>query len=440
MKLARIGTAAVGCGLLLILAGCTSPGTPGTASGQAYPQGAGNAIFVSKGETLYEIARRYNVPLRDLIEANGLQPPYMLMAGQRLVLPVPRTYTVRSGDTIYAISRQYLVDMNELVRLNNLSAPYTIQVGQQLRLPGSRAGAGGAVQVAQAPVPVRRPVVETSPEPAAARPDRQAPPPAVRPAGTTAAPQARGSGIETETLAPMPGSQAAAQPTQPVQPSSRPQPAPSAPAPAAGAPPDPAVTADRAASGMPPVRTVDIPARGAPPADRGTAPQPATPTPSPTAAPAQPPTTQPAAPPVETAAVMPPPQPRAAKRFQWPLRGEILSEFGSKPGGLYNDGINIAAAQGTPVTAAENGVVVYAGNELKGYGNLILVRHADGWLTSYAHLDRMEVERGQQVQRGQRLGTVGRTGNVRSPQLHFGIRRNEKALDPREHLDGRGTS
>jgi murein DD-endopeptidase MepM/ murein hydrolase activator NlpD len=121
------------------------------------------------------------------------------------------------------------------------------------------------------------------------------------------------------------------------------------------------------------------------------------------------------------------------------VKGPILSEFGSKPGGLYNDGINIASEQGTPVRAAENGVVVYAGNELKGYGNLILVRHADGWLTAYAHLDRMDVDRGKQVSKGQAIGTVGRTGNVQTPQLHFGIRRNEKAIDPRDYLDGAGS-
>ena len=115
----------------------------------------------------------------------------------------------------------------------------------------------------------------------------------------------------------------------------------------------------------------------------------------------------------------------------WPLRGNVLSSFGPKPGGLQNDGINIAAARGAPVRAAENGIVVYAGNELKGFGNLLLVRHADGWMTAYAHLDEILVERGAAVQRGQSVAKVGQTGSVGSPQLHFEMRRAGRAVDPR---------
>ena len=121
-------------------------------------------------------------------------------------------------------------------------------------------------------------------------------------------------------------------------------------------------------------------------------------------------------------------------RPSWPVSGTILSEFGPKSGGLHNDGINIAAAKGTAVRAADEGTVAYAGNELKGFGNLVLVRHADGWMTAYAHLDRMDVDRGAPVKRGQIIGTVGATGNVRAPQLHFELRRGSRAVDPRERL------
>ncbi len=133
----------------------------------------------------------------------------------------------------------------------------------------------------------------------------------------------------------------------------------------------------------------------------------------------------PIAPPVDAA------MPSHAGRFMWPVRGNILSGFGPKPGGLQNDGINIAAARGAPVRAAENGVVVYAGNELKGFGNLLLVRHADGWMSAYAHLDEILVERGAAVQRGQSVAKVGQTGSVASPQLHFELRRAGRAVDPR---------
>jgi len=129
------------------------------------------------------------------------------------------------------------------------------------------------------------------------------------------------------------------------------------------------------------------------------------------------------------------PAPRSAGRFRWPARGSILSEFGPKPGGLHNDGINISAAKGSSVVAAENGVVAYAGNELRGFGNLLLIRHADGWMTAYAHLDDMLVDRGAKVTRGQKIGTVGSSGSVSAPQLHFELRRGSRAVDPREYLD-----
>jgi murein DD-endopeptidase MepM/ murein hydrolase activator NlpD len=129
------------------------------------------------------------------------------------------------------------------------------------------------------------------------------------------------------------------------------------------------------------------------------------------------------------------PPPRASRLFLWPVQGRIVSDFGPKPGGLHNDGINIAAARGTPVQAAENGVVVYAGNELRGFGNLLLVRHADGWVTAYGHCDQLLVRRGQQVRRGQTIAKVGSTGNVRAPQLHFEVRRGTRPVNPNEYLE-----
>jgi murein DD-endopeptidase MepM/ murein hydrolase activator NlpD len=125
---------------------------------------------------------------------------------------------------------------------------------------------------------------------------------------------------------------------------------------------------------------------------------------------------------------------RAARNFAWPLRGTIASDYGSKPGGLANDGINISAAPGTPVRAAENGVVSYAGNELRGFGNLVLIRHADNWVTAYAHLDSIDVRTGAEVQRGQTIGRVGQTGNVAEPQLHFEIRRAGTPVNPRQYM------
>jgi murein DD-endopeptidase MepM/ murein hydrolase activator NlpD len=125
---------------------------------------------------------------------------------------------------------------------------------------------------------------------------------------------------------------------------------------------------------------------------------------------------------------------RSSSKFSWPVRGKILSAYGAKSNGLFNDGINISAKQGTAVMAAENGVVAYAGNEVKGMGNLIIIQHSDGWMTVYAHMDSMTVKRGTRVNVGQKIGTVGKTGKVDSSQLHFEIRKGTKAYNPSSYL------
>ena len=125
---------------------------------------------------------------------------------------------------------------------------------------------------------------------------------------------------------------------------------------------------------------------------------------------------------------------RSSSKFSWPVRGKILSNYGAKSNGLFNDGINISVKRGSAVKAAENGVVAYAGNEVKGMGNLIIVQHSGGWMTVYAHLDSMTVRRGNRVTVGQKIGAVGETGKVDSPQLHFEIRKGTKAYNPMSYL------
>lgn len=129
--------------------------------------------------------------------------------------------------------------------------------------------------------------------------------------------------------------------------------------------------------------------------------------------------------------------PRAAAEFSWPVNGRILSEFGPKPGGLHNDGINIAVARGMPVRVARTGVVVYAGNELRGFGHLLLVRHDGGWMTAYAHNDRLLVARGQRVRQGEVIAHAGASGSVGAPQLHFEIRKGTEVVDPLSYLPRR---
>ena len=125
---------------------------------------------------------------------------------------------------------------------------------------------------------------------------------------------------------------------------------------------------------------------------------------------------------------------RSSSKFSWPVRGKILSAYGAKSNGLFNDGINISAKQGATVKAAENGVVAYAGNEVKGMGNLIIIQHSGGWMTVYAHMDSMNVKRGMRVNVGQKIGAVGKTGKVDNPQLHFEIRKGTKAYNPNAYL------
>lgn len=262
--------------------------------------GAG-AVIVGRGDTVHGLARRHRLPVRAIIDANALRPPYHLAVGQRIVLPRGRTHIVKAGDTLYGVSRLYGVDTYALARANRIGEPYTVRVGQELAIPTA------TVSVAR--------------------------------------------------------SQA------------------SEPAPADTAP----------ASRRPPAK--------APPS-----------------------------------AVSPPPA-RSGAGFLWPVKGPVISAFGPRAKGLHNDGINIAAPSGAPVGAAENGVVAYAGNEIRGFGNLLLIKHAGGWISAYAHNGELLVRRGDRVERGQVIAKVGSSGNVTTPQLHFELRRGKRAVDPRAQLD-----
>lgn len=296
-----------------------------------------HTVVVQRGDTVYGVSRRYGVPMKDIIQANRLAPPYDLQVGQTLVMPRPRAHVVRRGDTLFAIARAYQVDMNAMARVNRLTPPYLIQVGQHLLVPDQH-----YIAVAGTPPrPASRPQVTAAaaPQPVA----KPAPPAAARPAAASAA--ARPGPV-----------------TKPV-----------------AAPP---TVAARPVAAPPP----------------------------------------------------PPPPSRTTSTFAWPVSGKIVSRFGGKADGSRNDGINIAAPRGAPVKAAENGVVVYSGNELKGFGNLLLIKHADGWMTAYAHNELLTVKKGETVRRGQTIGRVGTSGNVSAPQLHFEIRRGSKAVDPIKHL------
>ena len=126
----------------------------------------------------------------------------------------------------------------------------------------------------------------------------------------------------------------------------------------------------------------------------------------------------------------------ALPTFRWPVRGKVVTSYGAKTNGKSNDGINLAVPEGTPVKAAEDGVVAYSGNELKGYGNLVLVRHSNGYVTAYAHASELMVKRGETIKRGQVIAKSGQSGEVGSPQLHFEIRKGSSPVDPLQFLNG----
>lgn len=285
-----------------------------------------DSVEVQKGDTLYSLSKKYEIPLRSIIDENNLQAPYAINVGQVLRLPVRQTYKVAKGDTLYSISRKYNVDVTSLSKINGLKPPYAINVGQVLALPGNASSTNVANKEEAH--------------------------------GTTGS-----------------YSYSSSKPT-------------------ATAKATPAAAPVKVASANKQATNKQI-AKSTPRQNVST---------------------------------------YRKSKFMWPVNGAVVSNFGVVGKGRRNDGINIKAALGTNVKAADKGVVAYAGNELKGFGNLVLIKHADGYITAYAHNDKLYVKKGQNVLRGEKIATVGSTGSVNSPQLHFEVRAGKKAVNPRTYL------
>jgi murein DD-endopeptidase MepM/ murein hydrolase activator NlpD len=298
-----------GCGWVEISGGGQPWAVNRSASSAPFPQSkaepitragrSAGSIIVARGDTVYDLARRYGVSMRALIEANGLRPPYWLKIGQRINLPLARQHVVQRGESIYTISRTYGVASSSLANANGLTNNFTLYPGQTVQIPIQGKTAKRSASVA-------------------------------------APPSSTASG--SKGLRPL-----AALPKAPA------------------------------------------------------------PIPKPTA---------------------------RSGTFIWPVSGKLLSGFGVKGNGLHNDGINIAVARGTPVRAAENGVIAYAGNEIRGFGNMLLIKHTGGWVSAYAHNAEILVKRGTRVKKGEIIAKVGSSGSVDSPQLHFELRRGREAVDP----------
>jgi murein DD-endopeptidase MepM/ murein hydrolase activator NlpD len=258
-------------------------------------------VEVRANDTLYALATRYQVTPQSVIEANVLQPPYILRRGQALKLVPRRTHIVSPGDSVYVISQRYAVGQYQLTQLNNLKPPFELKNGQTLQLPNSL-----DFSVLDVGLP---------------------------------------DGVSGTNIA---------QPT--------------------------------------PTKT-SVPAA---PRKRFVAPSLA-----------------------------------GSSGFTWPVRGEIITEFGPSQRGVHNDGVNIAASEGASVGAAAKGRVAFVGTNVKSFGKLVLVKHDGGIITAYAHLRDISVKEGDIVTAGQSIGTIGRSGRVDSPQLHFEIRKLRQPVDPR---------
>jgi|SRR5215472_11598267 len=312
-------------------------------------------------------------------------PVFQRSAFEPAVAPMaPLQVVVRRGQTLDGFAYTYHVPKSAIIAANGLRPPYELKAGTRLTIPNAR---GAVRQAAIAPPP--RPAPPPVPAQQAAIPQ---PPPTPQ---AIALPSA---GRPPQTIFPAPEAATASRP--------------SSPPPSVTPPPS-------AAKVMPEI----IPLDGPPPREAAAPPRP----PQATLTPPQAPPAQPTAP----AAVA---ETAPAGRFPWPVRGRILASYGSAAGGVHNDGINIAAPLGTPVRSIDSGTVAYAGNEVKGYGNIVLIRHANGWISAYAHLDDVTVKPGDTIAAGQVIAKVGNSGGVAQPQLHFELRRGKKPVNPTEFL------
>lgn len=370
-----LGRGSIGCMVLsLFLAGCTSD-------------------VLAPVETRTLETR----PSSQASRASAPLEPINAPAQQISAVCVGGAVQVRAGDTLFGISRRCGVPLRALIDANDLRAPYTLAVGQSLRLPSvavHTVAAGDTLYgiSRQYGVDVSQLVqVNQLTEPYVIVPGQQLVLPG---AGQITAPRI----VE--------------QPQQFILPVKRPQPliiADDVPAAVAEVPSSSQTGVILPTKRPTPSQATET-AQAQQPASASQSPEPLSP-------------------------VAPPPSDGVALDFSWPLRGEIISRFGPKPGGQHNDGINIAAPANAAVRASESGTVAYAGDGLKGFGNLLLVRHKDGYVTAYAHNARLLAKRGDVVQKGQVIARVGQTGNVDTPQLHFEVRKGTQALDPRQVLD-----
>ena len=336
------------------------------------------------------------------------------------------TITVEAGDSLYAIAQRYRVSLADLIDANGLHHGVSLKPGQQLLLPAgavarqARRAARSQPQVTVVPVaatPVTAAGISAghAPAVAAAAPTTGAAPPAWQGRYTIKAGESL-YGIARQHKVTLAELKSVNDITNPLQ--------------------------VKAGTTLIVPATAEAPVAEAPAARGQVAPQEAPATARIINAPAEKKLVSlrsdqmSDADPLSPAAAAPiTAEEPSTGRFRWPVRGRVIAGFGRRPDGTHNDGINLAVPQGTDVHASEGGKVAYAGNELKGYGNLILIRHDNGYVSAYAHNEQLLVKRDDVVRRGQVIAKAGKTGAVDQPQLHFELRQGSKPVDPMPHLE-----
>jgi murein DD-endopeptidase MepM/ murein hydrolase activator NlpD len=354
------------------------------------------------------------------------------------------TIDVATGDTLYGLAKKHSVPVNELMTVNNLTTP-TIKPGQKLVLPASRsiARAPGPQKPIQRAEPVRVAALPQSTQPsltasvAAPAPLAAAPVPTNWEGSHTVKPGDSLYGIaraNRTTIAQLQQVNGITDPAK-VKPGTILKVPGSATSAALGGP-APAVTS-KVAGAVASTETPRIIQSATKPVIINSAPVEA---PQQVAAvdPVEPATaleSQAAPKSKGTEVANAAGGATAGQKFRWPVKGRVIANYGPRSDSTHNDGVNIAVPMNTEVHAAETGIVAYAGSELKGYGNLILLRHDNGWVTAYAHNEEILVKRGDKVKRGQAIAKAGKTGTVDQPQVHFEIRQGQKPIDPLPHME-----
>ncbi|MCK1607880.1 MULTISPECIES: LysM peptidoglycan-binding domain-containing M23 family metallopeptidase [unclassified Bradyrhizobium] len=382
----------------------SQPLPPAVSTPQSYPVAAGGVSGGGRG------VGSYAPPAQPHLETTATVPPRSVAAAQ----PVGGTkIIVGTSDTLDLLAKRYRVTPQAILAANGYKGPRALSPGQQLIIPHQATAAAPAplmASVAAAPVPAAKPVAAVAAPSSThfvnhgdtlasiarknhisaaelARANGLDPSAKLKLGARLAVPGAKTAAVAAPLAAAPVGAAPVAGTLQPVAAA----PAPATKMAAVAAPVQSARLAQATANVED--KAADTPAKAA-----------------------------------ETTSALP--------TFRWPVRGKVVTSYGAKTNGKSNDGINLAVPEGTPVKAAEDGVVAYSGNELKGYGNLVLVRHSNGYVTAYAHASELMVKRGDTIKRGQVIAKSGQSGEVASPQLHFEIRKGSSPVDPLQFLNG----